>query len=242
LAYAVSWAWAFPFVAAGDVVKKGAGWPTHFPALLGPALAALVVTAVVWGRAGVRDLLARIARWRMPLRWWAPPQRSRCRAADHPDLGRLAPALLLHRHDLPGFPSGGLCRLRLRPRLRIDRAHLALQRYGRQHPRLCGLARPLQPRDWHRRRDRDDPGRHERVRLRASVLARRAGAACAPAWRSIGPRSPAQRRAAVQASHPLATVSSQPPLSFRERAVEQRGELPRSAIATAAAKGTWLPS
>jgi membrane protease YdiL (CAAX protease family) len=71
LAYAVSWAWAFPFVAAGDVVKKGGGWPTHFPALLGPALAALVVTAVVWGRAGVRDLLARMARWRVPLRWWA---------------------------------------------------------------------------------------------------------------------------------------------------------------------------
>src|SRR5204863_7140781 len=71
LAYAVSWAWAFPSVAAGDVVKKGVGWPTHFPALLGPALAAFVVTAVVWGRAGVRDVLARMARWRMPLRWWA---------------------------------------------------------------------------------------------------------------------------------------------------------------------------
>src|SRR5438067_1329934 len=71
LAYAVSWGWAFPFVAAGDVVEKGVGWPTHFPALLGPALAALVVTALVWGRAGVRDLLARVARWRMPLRWWA---------------------------------------------------------------------------------------------------------------------------------------------------------------------------
>jgi uncharacterized protein len=71
LAYALSWAWAFPFVAAGDVVRKGVGWPTHFPALLGPALAALVVTALVWGRTGLRDLLARIARWRMPLRWWA---------------------------------------------------------------------------------------------------------------------------------------------------------------------------
>ena len=71
LAYAVSWAWMFPFVAAGDVVRKGVGWPTHFPALLGPAVAAFVVTALVWGRAGVRDLLARMARWRMPLRWWA---------------------------------------------------------------------------------------------------------------------------------------------------------------------------
>jgi membrane protease YdiL (CAAX protease family) len=70
-AYVFSWAWMLPFVADGDVVKKGVGWPTHFPALLGPALAAFVVTAVLWGRAGVRDLLARMARWRMPLRWWA---------------------------------------------------------------------------------------------------------------------------------------------------------------------------
>jgi membrane protease YdiL (CAAX protease family) len=71
LAYAVSWGWAFPFVAAGDVIEKGVGWPTNFPALLGPALAAFVVTAAVWGRARVRDLLARVALWRMPLRWWA---------------------------------------------------------------------------------------------------------------------------------------------------------------------------
>ncbi|MEA2248069.1 MAG: protease family protein [Solirubrobacteraceae bacterium] len=61
----------FPLVAGGDVVEKGVGWPTHFPALLGPALAASVVTARVFGRAGVRDLLARMARWRMPVRWWA---------------------------------------------------------------------------------------------------------------------------------------------------------------------------
>jgi membrane protease YdiL (CAAX protease family) len=71
LAYAVSWGWAFPFVAAGDVIEKGVGWPTNFPAGLGPAFAAVVVTAAVCGRAGVRDLLARIVRWRMPLRWWA---------------------------------------------------------------------------------------------------------------------------------------------------------------------------
>jgi len=71
LAYAVSWEWAFPFVAAGDVIEKGVGWPTNSPALLGPALAAFMVTAAVCGRTGVRDLLARMARWRMPLRWWA---------------------------------------------------------------------------------------------------------------------------------------------------------------------------
>jgi membrane protease YdiL (CAAX protease family) len=71
LAYAISWGWTFPFAAAGEVVEKGVGWPTNLPASFGPALAAFAVTAVVWGRAGVRDLLARMARWRMPLRWWA---------------------------------------------------------------------------------------------------------------------------------------------------------------------------
>ena len=70
-AYALSWGWTFPFVAVGDVIEQGTGWPTHFPALLGPAIAALAVTALVWGRAGVRDLLANMTRWRMPLRWWA---------------------------------------------------------------------------------------------------------------------------------------------------------------------------
>jgi membrane protease YdiL (CAAX protease family) len=70
LAYALSWAWAFPLVAAGDVVEKGVGWPTHIPALLGPGLAAFVATAWLWGRAGVHNLLARMARWRLPLRWW----------------------------------------------------------------------------------------------------------------------------------------------------------------------------
>jgi membrane protease YdiL (CAAX protease family) len=71
LAYAISWGWTFPFVAAGDIVKKGVGWPTNLPASLGPLLAAFAVTAVVWGRVGVRDLLARMARWRLPWRWWA---------------------------------------------------------------------------------------------------------------------------------------------------------------------------
>ncbi len=71
LAYALSWTWMFPLAGAGDVVEKGIGWPTHFPALLGPALAAFLVTALVWGRAGVRDLLSHVGLWRMPVRWWA---------------------------------------------------------------------------------------------------------------------------------------------------------------------------
>jgi CAAX protease family protein len=70
LAYALSWSWLIPLAAAHLVVRRGAGWPTHLPALLGPAIAAVAVTAWTVGRPGVLDLAARIARWRVPLRWW----------------------------------------------------------------------------------------------------------------------------------------------------------------------------
>ena len=70
LAYALSWSWAIPLAAAQLVVRRGVGWPTHLPALLGPAIAALVVTAWTMGRPGVRDLGARLVRWRVPVRWW----------------------------------------------------------------------------------------------------------------------------------------------------------------------------
>lgn len=70
LAYALSWSWVIPLAAAQQVVRRGVGWPTHLPALLGPAVAAVVVTAWTMGRPGVRDLGARMARWLVPLRWW----------------------------------------------------------------------------------------------------------------------------------------------------------------------------
>jgi uncharacterized protein len=70
LAFAISWAWALPFALTGRVVERGDAWPTHYPALLGPAIAAFVVTAWESGTPGVRDLLARMARWRVGLRWW----------------------------------------------------------------------------------------------------------------------------------------------------------------------------
>lgn len=109
LAYAISWAWTFPLVAAGDVVMGGVGWPTSIPALAGPVLAAFLVTALGWGPAGLRDLLARMARWRLPLRWWA---------ATLSPLAFLGIALVvaLATHTLPpgsdfgrysGLPAGG---------------------------------------------------------------------------------------------------------------------------------------
>jgi uncharacterized protein len=70
LAYVLSWAWAFPLALAGDTVRRGVGWPTDFPALAGPAVAAFVITAFVSGRVGVHDLLDRVGRWRISARWW----------------------------------------------------------------------------------------------------------------------------------------------------------------------------
>ena len=50
LAYALSWLWAIPLEAAHLVVRRGEGWPTHYPLLLAPAIAAVVVTAWTMGR------------------------------------------------------------------------------------------------------------------------------------------------------------------------------------------------
>lgn len=70
LAYGLSWSWVIPLAAFHQVVHRGEGWPTHYPALLGPLIAAVVVTAWTMGRPGLRDLLARMVRWRAAVRWW----------------------------------------------------------------------------------------------------------------------------------------------------------------------------
>jgi len=52
LSYALSWSWVIPLAEAHLVVRRGVGWPTHLPALLGPAIAAVVVTGWTMGRPG----------------------------------------------------------------------------------------------------------------------------------------------------------------------------------------------
>jgi membrane protease YdiL (CAAX protease family) len=61
LTFALSW-WSWPFYAAGLA-------PTPFFAC-GPVIAALVVIGLTDGRAGYRELLARLTRWRVGWRWW----------------------------------------------------------------------------------------------------------------------------------------------------------------------------
>lgn len=70
LAYILSWSWWIPMAITGATTRPGQGWPTHLPGLLGPAVAAFLVTAVVSGRAGVRELAARTFRRRIPGRWY----------------------------------------------------------------------------------------------------------------------------------------------------------------------------
>ena len=62
LAYALTWP-LIPLVSVSPL------W--GFPALFGPALAALVVVAVADGRAGLKDLLSRVVRWRVGAGWYA---------------------------------------------------------------------------------------------------------------------------------------------------------------------------
>ena len=70
IAYVLSWAWVIPLAVTGHTVFQGRGWPSHFPSLLGPMLAAFVVTAWTTGRFGVRDLLRRMGRWQIGWRRW----------------------------------------------------------------------------------------------------------------------------------------------------------------------------
>jgi membrane protease YdiL (CAAX protease family) len=71
LAYVFSWMWWVPMALAGVVVPTGQGWPTHLPGLMGPAIAAFVVTGWAEGRSGLSDLWSRIVRWRVPWYWYA---------------------------------------------------------------------------------------------------------------------------------------------------------------------------
>jgi uncharacterized protein len=63
LTIAASWAYWVPLAVWAPEVS-------HFPGLLGPAVAALALTGLLEGRSGVRALLGRMARWRAPARLW----------------------------------------------------------------------------------------------------------------------------------------------------------------------------
>lgn len=67
LAYGLSWSYWLALGVLGGRMAPGSA-ATHLPGLLGPALAALLVTGWADGRMGLRALLARCLRWPRP-RW-----------------------------------------------------------------------------------------------------------------------------------------------------------------------------
>jgi membrane protease YdiL (CAAX protease family) len=70
LAYSISWAYWIPLALRGVVVIPG-GDVTHFPGLLGPAIAAYLTTALGEGWSGVKRLTARLFLIsRPPTRFW----------------------------------------------------------------------------------------------------------------------------------------------------------------------------
>lgn len=68
LTLAISWSYWIALLAQGKQVGPGSS-VSHFPGLLGPFLAAFVLTAYLGGRTGVRDLLSRMTRLRTAWPW-----------------------------------------------------------------------------------------------------------------------------------------------------------------------------
>ncbi|MDP3870627.1 CPBP family intramembrane glutamic endopeptidase [Phenylobacterium sp.] len=72
-----AWAWGVGLlfaVAGGPMVRTfgevSLGNPLVFVTVWSPTILAFAVSAVYGGRAGLRDLVGRILRWRFPLRWY----------------------------------------------------------------------------------------------------------------------------------------------------------------------------
>ena len=70
IAYAFSWAIWIPMAIDGARVYQGSVWPNHIPGLFGPMVSAFIMSAFLAGRAGVIDLLRRMFKWRVELRWY----------------------------------------------------------------------------------------------------------------------------------------------------------------------------
>jgi membrane protease YdiL (CAAX protease family) len=68
LAYVLSWAYWVPLALGNRTVETGVGWPSQMPGLAGPAISAVIVTALVGDRASLASVWRRLTRWRVG--WW----------------------------------------------------------------------------------------------------------------------------------------------------------------------------
>ncbi len=70
LAYAISWLLLIPVVVSGDGSPTGLGFVLVLLASLVPSSVAIMLVAVLHGKAGVRKLLRRLLIWRVGVGWW----------------------------------------------------------------------------------------------------------------------------------------------------------------------------
>jgi predicted N-acetyltransferase YhbS len=77
--------------------------------LVGPSAAGLLLTGIVYGRAGFRDLLSRLLKWRVSLRWYAIALLTAPGVAHHflyyPDVGRAVSIQPKEKNTEIGRPS-----------------------------------------------------------------------------------------------------------------------------------------
>lgn len=72
LAYLISWSfWSPLWMSELGWIDGDPSYLWHFAGAFGPLSAAVIVTAVTEGGAGLRRLGGRLLRWRVPARWWA---------------------------------------------------------------------------------------------------------------------------------------------------------------------------
>jgi hypothetical protein len=78
LAFALSWGVVLIVIVVGhgSILATKEQFETLIPfvgpaMLLGPSVAGILLTGILYGKAGFRDLLARMTRWRVGARWYA---------------------------------------------------------------------------------------------------------------------------------------------------------------------------
>lgn len=73
-AFAISWLGAFlvvaPKIITGQPVPKMYGILMFPVMILGPAAAGIILTAMIEGKAGLRNLISRMIKWRVPGKWY----------------------------------------------------------------------------------------------------------------------------------------------------------------------------
>jgi hypothetical protein len=78
LTFAISWGGILMLVGFGTGETSGTTWQSDpllpfmgVAMLAGPSVAGILLTGLVYGRAGFRELLSRLLRWRVGARWYA---------------------------------------------------------------------------------------------------------------------------------------------------------------------------